>query len=154
MIELDVIRRNLIEASASAKRILPYSPPIIEYNIASAWSEFNEFEKYIEANKARPGKQHLGLPILIPIVAAIMAIGGTTSYLAYHVRKSQQLKMLAQCIEENTRRGMSLEKAQKTCNALYGDEPIVSVGGVNVTTIAVIGFLGLAGLMILGKFLK
>jgi hypothetical protein len=78
---------------------------------------------------------------------------GGSAFLAHEFNQSDKLKKLAECIAEATKSGVPLQQAQKNCHQLYGDSDgaLVSVGGFDLTTLTIIGVIGLGAIVLLSK---
>ena len=144
---LEQIRRNLIEASASLDRTYPYAPPELRHQIDAAWARYNKLVEYKDASRPKPGKKksEFGQILIIGAIAAsVVALMGGSAYIAKELNESDRLKKLTQCIENATKSGVPLTKAQQNCNNLYGGKkpaPLLSVGGLDMTSIAMLDII-------------
>lgn len=152
--QLEQIRQNLVSASAHLERIYPAAPPELRLAVMQAWDRYAILTARQEISAPRPGKNMGFLPLLIVGVVGLSAIMGGTAYITHELNESERLNKIAECIEENTKKGTSLQSAQEACNKLYGKTgggPLVSVGGFDISPFLLLGGLGVLGFVLLKK---
>lgn len=151
---LEQIRQNLVSASAHLERIYPAAPAELRLAITQAWDRYSILVAQQEVTVPRPGKNFGFLPLIIAGVVGIAAIMGGTAYITHELSESERLNKIAECVEENTKKGTSLQVAQEACNKLYGKTgggPLVSVGGFDISPFLLLGGLGVLGFVLLKK---
>ena len=162
MNELDQIRNNLLQASASLDAIGRNAPPKLRQQINDAWQRYALLVQEARTQRPLPGKQsrdNLGIPLLIPIAigaAAVLGIGGFTWGISREINESERLKKLSECIENETKRGMSREEAYELCDKIYGENGGGSggFGNLDLTKIVIYSILGLGGFYLIKGALK
>lgn len=154
MRELEQIKQNLLEATASLRRMGPYAPTQLVQEVEAAWARLQNLYRQLPARRR---SNNLGIISLIIVGSAIglASIFGGSYLIGRELNESNRLKKLAECIENATKMGMSLTKAQKNCNQLYGkgNSSLIKVGGLGIstTTLIIIGAVFIGGLILYKK---
>jgi len=171
---LDTIRRNLLDASASLNATGVKAPPRgaiargkaqrlprLRQQVNDAWHRYTLLLQEAEMQYPRVGKKHgENLGFLIPIIIGLVAvagIGGGIWGISHEVNESERLKRQTKCVEEETKHGMSREKALELCERIYGEGASRSGGGFadfDLTKVAIWSILGLGGFYLVKSTLK
>ncbi|MHC4397457.1 MAG: hypothetical protein ACYS1A_17590 [Planctomycetota bacterium] len=162
MNDLDQIRANLLEASASLNIMGRNAPPYLRQQISDSWTRYALLVQQEVEERPRVGKKrgdNLGIVWFIPVLAGLgiaAAAGGFTWGITHELNESDRLKKLAQCVEEETKRGMGREKALKLCDEIYGTGGGGGggFGNLDLTKVAIYSILGLAGFYMVKGALK
>ena len=154
MRELEKIRNNLLDATMSLRRMGPYAPKQLIQEVEAAWVRLRDLNRQLPARRR---SNNLGIISLIIVGSAIglASIFGGSWLIGRELNESDRLKKLAECIENATKTGISLEKAQKTCNQLYGkgNGALINVGGMGISTktLIIIGAVFVGGIILYKK---
>ena len=140
----------------------PYAPQQLVQEVNAAWVRFQKINQQLRAAIPAMSQQNgnnfgqiVAISIAVAAAAGLNAIFGGTWLITRELNKSKRLKKLSECIENATKTGLSLEKAQKNCDQLYGkgNGSLINIGGLGVPTktLLIIGAVFIGGLILYKK---